>query len=187
MTPEEFDKSALPDIPANRSESAKYRLLTLPYIHGNVIDLGSGGWPVVPHAIQIELPEDKFAWYNSGNKPETPIQWRGTAFDLPFKDGTVDTVFSSHLLEDVEKWTPVLKEWVRVLKRGGILIILIPDKRLWNDALRKGQPPNNEHRHEGAVGELTTYASALGLVVLEDRLTDCFPGDYSILFVGKKP
>lgn len=168
------------------SETNKYLHLTLPHIHGNVIDIASGGWPVVPHAIQIELPQAEFAHYNSGRIPSVPIQWQGHATDLPFKDGVVGCVYSSHLLEDFLDWEPVLKEWVRVLKLGGTLIILVPDKVLWNEAIRNGQPPNCAHRHEAHVGELSTYAERLGLTVIEDRLTACFPGDYSILFVATK-
>lgn len=168
------------------SETSKYLELILPHVHGNVIDIASGGWPVVPNAIQIELPQAEFAHYNSGRIPSTPIQWRGSATDLPFKDGVVDTVYSSHLLEDFLEWEPVLREWVRVLKPGGNLVILVPDKVLWNEAIRKGQPPNCQHRHEAYVGELSTYAEALGLDVVTDRLTACHEGDYSILFVATK-
>lgn len=167
-------------------EIEKYRHLVLPWIKGNVLDLGSGGCPVVPHAIQVELPEPEFAKYNSGNKPQVEPQWRGSAFDLPFKYESVDTVFSSHLLEDFQEWEPILSEWIRVLKPGGHLVILIPDKELWNAALRRGQPPNCAHRREGYVGELTNACRGLGVVTVIDALTNQSPSDYSILYVGKK-
>ena len=168
------------------SETSKYRHLTTPYCIGNGVDLASGGDPVVPWAIQVELTEDKYAWYNSGNKPTSPIQWRGDALDLPFKSGTLDWVYSSHLLEDFADWMPTLVEWTRVLKQGAALIILIPDKKHSAEALACGQPPNCQHRHEGTVGELTAHAAGLGVEVIEDRLTNCFDGDYSILFVARK-
>lgn len=156
------------------------------WIQGNVLDLGSGGSPVVPWAIQVELPHEEFNNYTAGSKPEVEPQWRGSAFDLPFKDGTVDTVFSSHLLEDFNDWTPILSEWTRVLKVGGHIVILIPDKTRWNEALKRGQPPNCAHMHEGNVGELSTYAQKLGITVIVDGLTNLSPDDYSILFVAKK-
>lgn len=106
---------------------------------------------------------------------------------MPFKNGTLDFVYSSHLLEDFFDWDPILTEWIRVLAPGGRLVILVPDKRLWADALARGQPPNCEHRHESYPGELTKYAKRLGLKVETDALTNCFPGDYTILFVGVKP
>lgn len=174
------------------SETSKARHLVAHYCCGNGVDIGSGGDPVVPHAIQIELSDEKFAWYNSGHAPATPLQFRGdNAFqDLPFKDKTLDFVFSSHLLEDFtrEQWKTILPEWVRVLKPGGFLVILVPDCERWNYAIKhKNQPPNCSHAFpEPHVGELSTYAPALGLLVIEDRFTESPPGDYGIMFVAQK-
>lgn len=169
------------------SETAKYRYLTTKYCHGNGVDIGSGGEPVVPWAMQVELGEEDYAQYNSGHTPATPIVWRGSALDLPLRDGVADFVYCSHLLEDFADWNPPLREWTRVLKVGGRLVILIPDKARWNEALRRGQPPNCAHRHEGFVGELTGYIDRIGgFRVLEDRLTNLTPEDYSILFVARK-
>jgi len=74
-----------------------------------------------------------------------------------------------------------------VLRPNGYLIVLVPEKELWAAAIAAGQSPNCSHKHEGRVGELSEYAPALGLSVIEDRLTDQFPGDYSILAVFQKP
>jgi hypothetical protein len=79
-----------------------------------------------------------------------------------------------------------LKEWARPLKPGGFLVILLPEKELWKKATENGQPPNLAHKHEGTVGELSTYAQGLGCEIVEDRLTALFDGDYSILAVFKK-
>lgn len=169
------------------SETAKYRHLTTQHCKGNGVDIGSGGDPVVPWAINFDLPNDAFDKYHSGHPPRSHIQYGGDAARLPFKDATLDFVYSSHLLEDFFDWDPILKEWMRVLKPGGKLVILVPDKKLWADALARGQPPNCEHRHESYPGEITTYVKRLSnMTVIRDSLTECFPNDYSILFVGVK-
>lgn len=168
------------------SETAKYRHLTARHCIGCGVDIASNGDPVVPWAMNFELPEAEFAVYNSGHKPLGPVQLSGFADRLPFNNDSLDFVYSSHLLEDFEDWTPVLQEWVRVLKPGGKLIILIPDRELWLKAMENGQTPNDAHRHEGKAGELSTYAPKLGLKVVEDRLTEEFEGDYSILFIAQK-
>lgn len=168
------------------SETEKYRHLTVPYCAGNGIDVGSGGDPVVRSAIQVELPEADYFKYRSGDVNGVPIQWQGSADALPFKDKTLDYVYSSHLLEDFLDWKPLLKEWTRVLKKSGKLIILIPDKALWEAALRRGQLPNCAHKHEGYVGELSTYAKHFGWKVIQDKLTALTPTDYSILFIAER-
>jgi SAM-dependent methyltransferase len=168
------------------SETERYRVLTTKYCSGVGVDIASAGDPVVPWAINFELPEAEFAYYNDGHKPLGPIQLSGTAEKLPFNNDSMDFVYSSHLLEDFLDWWPILTEWVRVLKHGGKLIVLVPDKILWNEQLARGQTPNCFHKHESYAGELSTYADKLGLEVIEDRLTNLFPTDYSILFVARR-
>ena len=48
---------------------------------------------------------------------------------IPFPDGSADVVYSSHLLEHLERKDalPFLREIYRVLKRDGILRIVVPD------------------------------------------------------------
>jgi SAM-dependent methyltransferase len=166
------------------SETSKYRHLTTPYCNGNGVDIASQNDPVVPWAVSLDLPHDEYVTYSSGQAQENAIQWRGDCRDLPFKDGVCDWVYSSHLIEDFLNWKPIIKEWTRVLKMGGLLIILVPDKERWNAAIQKGQNPNCSHKHESYVGELSTYSA--GMEVICDKLTDLMPEDYTIIFVARK-
>lgn len=172
--------------PNAMSETAKYRHLTARYCQGCGVDVASQGDRVVPWAMSFDLPPAEFAIYCSNHPPKGPIHLRGHATALPFDSGSLDFVYSSHLLEDYLDWEPVLKEWVRVLRPGGTLIILVPDKKLWNEAIAKGQPPNCSHKHESYAGELSTYAERIGVTVVKDELTAQFEGDYSVLFVATK-
>ena len=171
------------------AETITCRDLTAPYCKGNGVDLGSKGIPVVPWAIQVEIPPDDFFAYQGFALPET-VEWKGTALDLPFKDGVLDFVYSSHLLEDFLDWTPILKEWIRVIKRGGYLIIMLPDKVRFNNSIKSGGNGNANHKHESYVGELSSLAPGLGLRPIMDcftekRSTATFE-DYNILFVAEK-
>jgi SAM-dependent methyltransferase len=169
------------------SETSKYRAFTTGFCKGNGIDIGSQNDPVVPWAISFDLPQKEYTTYSSGQAPENSIQWRGDAISLPFKDAVCDFVYSSHLIEDFYTWYPYLQEWARVLKPGGYLVILVPDKQRWNAAIAKGQNPNCAHRHESRVGELSEHIKSLGgFEILEDRLTNLSPEDYTILFVARK-
>lgn len=168
------------------TESAKYRELTTPFCRGCGLDIASQGDPVVPWAWNLELPAKEFREYNSNRNPYGPIQLNGYAHRIPVASESLDFVYCSHLLEDFTEWIPPLREWTRLLRKGGRLIVLIPEKTLWAEAIRKGQPDNAAHKHLGMVGELSKYALGLGLKVVKDELTNLFPGDYTILFVGEK-
>lgn len=173
------------------SETAKYRELTTPYCLGNGLDIGSGGDPVVPNAIQVELPKKEYAKYRMGDVNGAPIQWHGDCFDLPFKDNVLDFVYSSHLIEDFprEKWVPLLGEWVRCLKPGGKLVILVPEYTRWRYAVDVlGQTPNCSHWNpEPSVGDLTDVFKKLGLRCIKERLTELSEHDYTIMGTAAKP
>lgn len=170
------------------SETEKYRHLTAGYCLGAGVDIASQGVPVVPWAISFDLPEPEFLRYSAGAAPKGPIHLRGHADVLPFESGSLDFVYSSHLLEDFDDWIPLLREWVRMVRIGGNIVILVPDKALWNAAIARGQPPNCSHRHEAHVRELSfVFERFFGhFVVIRDSLTAVTPEDYSILFVAQR-
>ena len=167
------------------SETAKHREQVLEFCKGNGVDLGSSGDPVVPWAIQVDLPSDEYARYNV-TRPEAAIHWRGSAVALPFKGNTLDFVHSAHLLEDFPNWWPLLKEWDRVLKPGGCMIISVPDKGRFRAAVAAGQGDNLSHKHESHVGELTAHLTPLGYVTVFERFVNDSPHEYSIIYVGRK-
>jgi predicted SAM-dependent methyltransferase len=174
------------------SETSKYRHLTTPYCKGNGIDIASGGDAVVPWAMSVELEEDEYNYYNSNHAPRGPLHYRANdaVWHLPFKDHTLSFVYCSHWLEDRPRsdWPILFKEWARVLKTGGYLIILVPEVERWNYAVRVlGQPCNCSHSApEPSIGEVSRAMMMVGLDVVEEKLTDCFEHDYSILAVAKK-
>lgn len=170
------------------SESAKYAHLTAPYCGGCGVDIASQGAAVVPWAISFDLPEKEFLEYSNGAAPKGPVHLRGFADRLPFETASLDFVYSSHLLEDYLDPLPVLTEWNRCVRIGGNIVILVPDKVLWNEAIAKGQSPNNSHKHEYAVGELSEiYRRYYGhFEILRDELTAVVPDDYSILFTARR-
>lgn len=165
------------------SETAKHREQVLQYCAGNGVDLGSSGDPVVPWAIQVDLPLPEYLKYNS-RRHDDPIQWRGSALHLPFQDRTLDFVHSSHLLEDFLDWGPILFEWDRVLKYDGYMMIAVPDHGRFRAAVSRGQGDNMNHKHESQVGELTQYLHTYDPI--KDGFVSDNPDEYSILFIGRK-
>ena len=52
----------------------------------------------------------------------------GDAFHMPFADGTFDAVFHQGLLEHFRTPLDLLRENARVLKRGGVLLVDVPQR-----------------------------------------------------------
>lgn len=166
------------------SESDKHRHLVTEFTKGNGVDLGSSGEPIVPWAIQVDLPDKEYHTYNI-TRPEAAIHWRGYAQSLPFKDETLDFVHASHLLEDFPDWWPLLREWNRVLKPGGFMIISVPDHDRFRAAVKRGQGDNLSHKHESKVSEVASFLKPYATIF--DGFVNDDPLEYSLLYVGQKP
>lgn len=169
------------------SETSTYRHLCLPYCAGTGLDIGSGGDPVAPWAIQVDLPTADYEKYNQVSGTRS-IHLPTGCLNLPFKDQSLDFVYSSHLIEDFLNWDPLLTEWTRVVKPGGFIVIMLPDKQRFTAAIGRGQPPNCAHQHEGRPGEVSEHFRRLGFPfhVQHDWFTDLHANDYNILFVARR-
>jgi SAM-dependent methyltransferase/uncharacterized protein YbaR (Trm112 family) len=62
---------------------------------------------------------------------------------LPIRSGELDFLCSSHVLEHVPDVIVALLEWWRVLRRGGLLYLIVPDRRFTFDRAR--QPTTRAH------------------------------------------
>lgn len=155
------------------------------------LDIGSGGDPICNWAWQLELPHDQYAYYNSNQPVRGPIQIRADGFThRAAEPESLSFVASSHLLEDTlpSEWPRILAFWASMLKPGGYLIILTPERNLWAAALARGQTPNCSHAGpEPLVGDVGNAGVQAGLQVVEDRLTAIDENDYTILTVMRRP
>ncbi len=121
------------------NEAAKIRHIIVPYTRGKGLDLGCGPWKAWPHFISYDnINEwDGFEW-----APDI----RGDAEDLSvFSKESMDFVFSSHLLEHMKNPKQVLREWWRVIKTGGYLVLYLPDKRVYPNMGEHGSNPDHQH------------------------------------------
>jgi predicted SAM-dependent methyltransferase/ADP-heptose:LPS heptosyltransferase len=108
---------------SKNDEASKIRWETVPYFHGRVLDIGCGPYRTFPHWIGVD---NGHHWGNIGEfvKVETAEK-----LDL-FASRSCDGVFSSHLLEHIpyENVPNTLREWTRVVKDGGHLMLYLPDE-----------------------------------------------------------
>ncbi len=172
------------------SETAKHRHIVGFYVGGNGIDIGSAGDPVCDWAIQIELSQQSYRNYNlSRAQARLHFHADDAVTNLPFKDGTLDFLHSSHLLEDFADWQPILDEWSRVLKPGGFMIVSVPDHVRFRAYVQRHLPidvDNLSHKRESFVGDLSAWLKPMGYSMLLDRFVSENPQEYSIIAVGKK-
>lgn len=129
------------------SETDTCRERLSPFCVGNGLDLGFGGSSILPSAICIDRAEGHGSRSHHSNPSPTHIA--GDIETLPwFKDDSLDYVFSSHALEDFQDTAGVIKEWLRVIKPGGHLVLFLPDQKTYEEDCRKNNsPPNMAHVH----------------------------------------
>lgn len=130
----------------------------------------------------------------------------GTAvYPLPYPDASVDVVRASHILEHVpfDQVDETVREWVRVLKPGGILRIAVPDFLKIASAYVDGakidtihyvmggqMTPDDFHRSLFDEALLRRTLAGAGLVLIkrwESEIGDCASLDVSLNLQGTKP
>lgn len=105
------------------------------YLSGeNILDIGYKGYvedvlPIVENAIGVELD---YPGYDGRT--------------LPFGDLSHDAVFASHCLEHIEDFQNALRDWFRVLRIGGFLVIMVPHQYLYEKRVDLPSRYNADHK-----------------------------------------
>lgn len=99
-----------------------------------ILDIGYKGYvddvvPIVPQAVGVDLD---YPGYDGRT--------------LPFPDGSQDAVFSSHSLEHIADFRGSLGDWLRVLKPGGFLVLIVPHQHLYEKRLALPSRWNADHK-----------------------------------------
>jgi SAM-dependent methyltransferase len=115
------------------------------YMAGEVtIDVGYRGAfedavPILPHAIGVDLDYPEY----DGKR-------------LPFPNESIDTVYSSHMLEHVTDFRTTIRDWHRVVRFGGFLVCVVPHQFLYEKRRSLPSSWNADHKR------FYTPASLLG-------------------------
>jgi len=120
---------------------------------------------------------------------------------LPMEDDSVDAIYAAHVLEHFHWKDPVLEEWHRVLRPGGVIVQVVPDLvqvvELWQSGTGlwgypEVHPMDIDYVHAvvyGGAGILGPWGPGqvhkqifIG-TMLRDRLAELFPDAHDIEWV----
>lgn len=85
---------------------------------GNGVDLGAGRRTIRPDVRRVDI--------NPEHEPDIVAD---VTLRLPFEADEFDFVFAGHVLEHCKSPREVLAEWLRVVKPGGHVCLVLPDTR----------------------------------------------------------
>lgn len=73
---------------------------------------------------------------------------------LPFASSSQDFVYTSHTLEHIDDYVQALREWYRVLKVGGHMVIAVPSQYLYEKKASLPSRWNADHKRFYTVSSL---------------------------------
>lgn len=134
------------------------------YIVGeNVVEFGCGNKKTIPSVVGVDrVPLGEQV---PGTRTEF-ISKADIIADvekvLPIESDRFDTAIARHIMEHVIDPVAALREWGRVLKKGGRLIIAVP-----NHEIRNSIPMNIEHVHAWTPKSLRNFMESQGWEVVD--------------------
>jgi SAM-dependent methyltransferase len=128
-----------------------------------VLELGCGMRKTVPNAVGVDrVPKgEEIPGVKAGLKSLADITANAEG-PLPIESGTYDTVIARHILEHLTDRVLSVREWGRVLRHGGRLIIAVP-----NHALRNSIPMNIEHQSSWTPSSLKNFMEVMGFKTVD--------------------
>lgn len=164
-----------------KAESKKIVWEVAPFLKGRGLDIGAGTFKVLPHVISVDNCID-VSLFGMPVMPDVRIQ-DAVSLDI-FASQSMDFIYSSHLLEHMENPEKALKEWWRVLKVKGYLVLYLPHEDLYPKVGEEWA--NKDHKHNLNEEKIIQWMQEIGhwdLEVCEKRDQD---DEYSFLMVFRK-
>ena len=161
-------------------EAQKIEWETVRYTRGQGLDLGCGPSKLWAHGIGVDNYAAT-AQFGTAMRPDVASSCEKLTV---FGSASMDWVFSSHLLEHIQDTAAALREWWRVLKPGGFLVLYLPHKDFYPNVGTEGANP--DHKHDFLPGDIVSHMQDIGgwdLVRNEDRNEGM---EYSFFQVYKK-
>jgi len=146
-----------------------------------VVELGCGGKKTVAWAVGVDrVPKGTPTPILHGlNEVSVADVVADVEKPLPFSDNEFDVVVARHILEHCTDTVQTLKEWTRILKPGGRLILALPDETKFNTI-----PLDPTHYHAFTQDSIKHLADAIGFAYCNTQDTE---NQISFLAVLGKP
>lgn len=189
------------------NESGKVKWEIVRWTRGRGLDVGCGIQKTFPHFIGVDSCKDT-ELFGHPIRPDVRCE---TAARLPmFASGGMDFVFSSHLLEHfpltvhdprkqdrvvralsdwvhLERFTALnaLTEWMRVIRRGGYLVLYLPDEAEYPKVGEDGANPDHcwNVSYDKVIELMRQVRCGWDLIDFQKRNQD---NEYSLYFVFQK-
>ncbi len=131
------------------------------YFVGNGVDIGG-------------LPDPLVIYKGLFPKLESVLTWDWDQGDAQFmesvEDETYDFVHSSHCLEHLVDPVEGLENWLRILKPGGYLIVMIPEEDLYEQGIFPSTF-NKDHKWTYSINKQKSWSpSAKNLIIMIQEL-----------------
>jgi len=153
-----FYPDAFPQKNTQKSNDPEMKAL-YPYCKGVGVDIGCGSKKTHPNAIGVDLtPRGTPGKYGSERRQysDADICLSGDDLNL-FADQVFDYVVARHNLEHYTDPVKAVREWKRVLKKGGILGVVLPD-----DAEQDTIRMDPTHKHAFTMDSFKNFLDAIG-------------------------
>lgn len=134
------------------------------YCRGEGLDIGCGNDPVVPGCSGWDLINGD-AQYLDGAE-----------------DASFDFVYSSHCIEHMDDVRVAIKNWFRVVRPGGYLIIYGPDRDLYEKRRQLPSRFNPHHKHMFLLGKAEPPDT---LDIIEELKQALIGKDYDIEYIKR--
>ncbi len=131
-------------------------------IGDRVLDLGCGGNKTLPTAIGVDLIKIDEAIATLSGTPSSADVNADVSKALPFEDKSIDTIVARHIFEHLLDSVTVLRQWGRLLRQGGRIIIAVPNNEVVNYI-----PLNIEHVHGFSKDSIKSLLEVTGFKVTE--------------------
>ncbi len=84
----------------------------------------------------IDIPAQNRSYYNAYSHDNFAVNIFADGTNLPFKDNSMDYILASHVIEHFFDPIAAIQEWLRVIRTGGYVFMIVPHKDRTYDKLR---------------------------------------------------